>query len=264
MFARLRFYSGLTLLMAAFIVPLRGQNYITTATTGAESKLDNSPQSVTFNLTVTGSGVYSLAGGIIYMKAGTTATETVTLSAYLGNSLVSGGSITLTNQQFCSGIRNCQNYAYHTFTFPSPLNLVPGSYTLVLTSSANPQQNQAYFAKSAGTSFSVSGITPAVPDLVVSKTADPVNFIAGSEAIYTVQVSNVGNAATSGQITVTDTLDSNLTYVSATGANWNCGIGTAVTCTTTASIGSGTSSFIAITVAVANNREVSVTNNVTV
>jgi uncharacterized repeat protein (TIGR01451 family) len=103
-------------------------------------------------------------------------------------------------------------------------------------------------------------------DLRISKTANPATFTQGQNAVYTITASNIGNAPTSGMITVTDTLDPNLTFVSATGAGWSCSAGAqVVTCTTSAAIPvSGSASPISITVKIAANAPPSVANNVTV
>lgn len=77
-------------------------------------------------------------------------------------------------------------------------------------------------------------------------------FYAGSNASYTLQVSNIGYGSISGTTTVTDTLDVNLAFVSATGTGWTCGAaGQVVTCTSNASIASfGDMAPITLTVAV--------------
>jgi len=48
------------------------------------------------------------------------------------------------------------------------------------------------------------------------------NFVVGQQGSYTFSVQNVGDAATSGSITVTDTLPNGLTLVSASGTDWDC------------------------------------------
>ena len=66
------------------------------------------------------------------------------------------------------------------------------------------------------------------------------NFIAGQRGTYTILVSNSGNVATSGTITVTDTLPTGLSYFSATGTGWACSAaGAIVTCTSSSVIAAG-------------------------
>jgi uncharacterized repeat protein (TIGR01451 family) len=104
------------------------------------------------------------------------------------------------------------------------------------------------------------------PKLSVSKTATPSAFSKGQNGGYTILVSNGGTAPSSGTITVTDTLDPNLTFVSATGSGWSCSAASqAVTCTTSAAIAaSGSAPPITLTVNVSATAPVTVTNNVTV
>jgi uncharacterized repeat protein (TIGR01451 family) len=221
---------------------------------------------VTFSLTVTGSGTFSLAGGIFFMKDGTSTTGNVTLTVF-NSASVALGQVTQSNSQFCSGNAHCQSYAYHTFTLPSPLALSPGSYTLVLSTDAPPQQNSTYFINGDGTSFSVvAGGGGGAPNLSISKVSSPANFTAGTSGAYIVQVTNIGNASSSGLITVMDTLGPNQTFVSAAGSGWSCSAtGQVVTCTTSAVIAVGASApLITITVNLAASAAPSVTNTVTV
>jgi uncharacterized repeat protein (TIGR01451 family) len=110
-------------------------------------------------------------------------------------------------------------------------------------------------------------VTPVdAPDLSVLKTSTTATFTQGQNEVYTILVNNVGNGASSGVITITDTLDTNLTFVSATGSGWSCNAtAQVVTCTTSAVIAAGASGQpITITVSVMANGESSVTNTGTV
>ena len=83
-----------------------------------------------------------------------------------------------------------------------------------------------------------------VPDLAISKTHSPSSFAAGSSTgYYTITPSNVGALATSGLITVVDTLPAGITLAQApSGTGWTCG-GLAgdsqFTCTSATSIAAG-------------------------
>lgn len=118
------------------------------------------------------------------------------------------------------------------------------------------------------------------PDLTLMK-ADAGGFTVGGTGSYTFTVTNAGFAASSGTVSVTDTLPPGLTVNGgaagpvpaggADGANWSCSAGAVspqtVTCTSTASIGSGDSSLFSLGVAVGLNAAVgpnSVTNTATV
>ena len=74
-------------------------------------------------------------------------------------------------------------------------------------------------------------VNATVPDLAINK-SHVGEFVASSNANYSIDVSNVGNANSSGTITVTDTLPVSLSYVNASGTGWSCGaFGQLVTCT---------------------------------
>ncbi len=91
------------------------------------------------------------------------------------------------------------------------------------------------------------------------------NFTVGTNGTYTLTVSNVGNASSTGTTTVTDTLPNGLTYVSATGTDWSCtASGQTVTCTNSSQLAGGASSSIALTVAVSNAASPGVTNTASV
>ena len=80
------------------------------------------------------------------------------------------------------------------------------------------------------------------------------NFALNQNSNYTLSVSNVGQTASSGTITVTDTLPTGLTYVSASSTaigsnNWSClAAGQTVTCINTGSLAVNASSTITLTV----------------
>jgi len=63
----------------------------------------------------------------------------------------------------------------------------------------------------------------ALPDLTISKSHSG-NFVQGGTGSYTVTASNAGTAATSGTVTVADTLPTGLTPTAASGSGWSCGI----------------------------------------
>ncbi len=74
------------------------------------------------------------------------------------------------------------------------------------------------------------------PDLRILKTHAG-NFSVGTNGAFTLRVQNVGATATTGPVTVADTLPAELDFVSAMGTSWACGYDTGtrtVTCTTTA------------------------------
>jgi uncharacterized repeat protein (TIGR01451 family) len=103
------------------------------------------------------------------------------------------------------------------------------------------------------------------PDLFITKTHTDV-FVAGANASYSIMLSNRG-LASSGPITVIDTLPPGLTYVSTTAVGWTCAaVGQVVTCTTTASVpaGSAFANNITLTVRAGTDAVPSVTNSAAV
>lgn len=101
-------------------------------------------------------------------------------------------------------------------------------------------------------------------DLAITKTHTG-NFVVGQQGVYTITVTNVGEASTTGTITVTDTLPTGLSYVSATGTGWSCSaMGQIVTCTNPGPLAPGDSTSITITVNVLPGAYPSVDNVATV
>lgn len=89
-----------------------------------------------------------------------------------------------------------------------------------------------------------------VPDAAIAKTHTG-NFLVGTNGIYTIAISNIGSASTSGTITVTDTLPNGLTFVSAVGTSWTCSAyGQTVTCTRTEALAPGVTTSLTLTVSV--------------
>jgi uncharacterized repeat protein (TIGR01451 family) len=103
-----------------------------------------------------------------------------------------------------------------------------------------------------------------LPDLTISKSHTG-NFTQGQAgATYTITATNSGSAATSGAVTVTDTLPAGLTATAISGTGWSCVLGT-LTCTRSDALAAGASyPAITLTVNVAANAPASVTNSVSV
>src|SRR5215510_5302291 len=70
-----------------------------------------------------------------------------------------------------------------------------------------------------------------VPDMSIFVGNNPANFKQGDVGdTYFLSVSNIGKAASSGTVTVVDTLPSGLTATNIAGTGWNCTLAT-LTCT---------------------------------
>ena len=103
-----------------------------------------------------------------------------------------------------------------------------------------------------------------LPDLTIAKTHSG-NFTQGQTgATYSVTVSNSGTGATSGTVTVTDTLPAGLIATAMSGTGWSCTLGS-LSCTRSDALGaSGSYPAITLTVNVGSNAAASVTNTATV
>ncbi len=104
-----------------------------------------------------------------------------------------------------------------------------------------------------------------IPDLTIAKTHTG-NFTQGATGTYTITATNSGGQASSGVVTVSDTLPSGLTPTAASGTGWSCTIsGQTVTCTRSDALAVNSSyPPISLSVAVASNAAASITNTATI
>ncbi len=101
-------------------------------------------------------------------------------------------------------------------------------------------------------------------DLSIAK-AHTGNFIVGANGTYTLTVTNNGPSTASATITVTDTLPTGLSYVSATGSGWSCSFSAPnVVCNNASPLGASASSQNVLNVAVSSSAVPSVTNTASV
>jgi len=71
----------------------------------------------------------------------------------------------------------------------------------------------------------------ATPQLTVTKSANPIPFVIGQPASYTITVANTGGSPTSANITLTDVLPTGITLTSTSGAGWSCTGTSSLSCT---------------------------------
>ncbi len=86
------------------------------------------------------------------------------------------------------------------------------------------------------------------PRLQLTKTASPNPFVVAQPASYAITVTNIGAVATTGNLSVSDTLPAGITLVSASGVNWSCAGTTALTCTFTGVLSASASSTLTLMV----------------
>jgi uncharacterized repeat protein (TIGR01451 family) len=139
-----------------------------------------------------------------------------------------------------------------------------GVLTFSCSAGANgTAQPRIFQIKVAGQTFTITQDAPGQPALTISKSHMGSFYAGQSAAIYTVLVTNNGNAATSGTVTVTDALPTGLSGASAAGSGWSCL--TPVTCSRADALAAGsTYPAIAITVNVASNAPAQLSNNASV
>jgi uncharacterized repeat protein (TIGR01451 family) len=151
-----------------------------------------------------------------------------------------------------------------TFTSKIASSVVNGTYNN--NASATTTTAGITITPYVGTSLNQEDVTVTSPsaDLTITKTHIG-NFIQGQTgAIYTLTATNSGTAATSGTVSVVDTLPTGLTATAISGTSWTCTLAT-LTCTRSDALAAGSSySAITLTVSVAANAASSITNNATV
>ena len=169
------------------------------------------------------------------------------------------------------------NGSGYTITGPlAPTGTSSGSVTVGSTGTTASNANRTITGASLAGSNTVSAgnnfaVVPGnVPDLTLSKTHSPSSFAAGSATgYYTITPSNVGSLATTGVITVTDTLPVGMTLAQApSGSGWSCSgaVGdNQFSCTSSAVIAAnGTGPVIVARVAVAANTSGQILTNTAV
>ncbi|HLF00427.1 MAG TPA: hypothetical protein VI547_00480, partial [Anaerolineales bacterium] len=166
----------------------------------------------------------------------TTAVITVTDTLQTGLAFVSASSAD-TNWD-CSGSAGVNVVCTHPGPLAAGASLADLDLTVSVGAAALGSFNNVATVATTGdaNTGNNSSINPTTvtatpqPDLEITKSRTG-TFAIGTQGTYTINVRNVGSAATTGAITVTDTLQTGLTLVSATGTNWFCGAtGQTVTC----------------------------------
>src|SRR5262249_32591497 len=136
----------------------------------------------------------------------------------------------------------------------------PGALTNSVSVSGGGDKNPDNNTATDPTTIIMTGPDPAI----VKTHSGP--FILGQTGTYTIIVSNAGLSATSGTVTVTDTLPNGLTFNAATGSGWACNNTTGtVTCTRSDALASNASyPALVLTVNVAANAPSTVINTANV
>jgi uncharacterized repeat protein (TIGR01451 family) len=144
------------------------------------------------------------------------------------------GTYAVTQPVQAAGTTNGKTIAGSTGGTATAVAVVPSAISAISLVGANTVSAENNFAEIPG----------AAPDLTILKSHSPASFAtAGNSGYYTISPGNAGSVASSGTITIVDTLPAGVTVAApATGAGWSCtgGVGaSAVTCTSTQSIVAG-------------------------
>jgi uncharacterized repeat protein (TIGR01451 family) len=214
-------------------------------------------------ITKTHSGNFSLGSTGVYTltltnvgSAGTSGSITVTDTLPTGMEFVSAtgaGWNCSANGQIvtCTTSNAIAPSASETLTLTVNLNVAGGLTNTATVSSSNDPNASNDIATDPTVISTVS-----TPDLAISKSHSG-NFTLGTNGVYTLTVTNVGSASTTGTITVTDTLPTGLNYISAAGSGWTCNaVSKTVTCTNPGPLAPTGSSSITLTVSVSTSGNV--------
>lgn len=173
---------------------------------------------------------------------GTFVGGSVTVSNGSGITSLSGGGHKLSITGLLVPARGSVNI---TAQVTLPVGATAGTYANQAALSGLPPGYPASVLSDDPTSPAIgdpTAIQVVAPTLAITKTDNGPWDVGQSLAAYTLTVRNTGSAPTSGTITVTDALPSNLTISSTpVGAGWNCSgsSGASVTCTSTTVISVG-------------------------
>ena len=212
-------------------------------------------QSGTYTVTVTNSGGVASSGTV-------TVTDTLPAGLTPGTATGTGWTCNTAGQTVTCTRANALAGGASYPAISIPVTVAPNSPLSVTNTATVSGGNDSNTGNnSASDPTTING----VPDLTIAKTHSG-NFTRGANGTYTITVSNAGGAATSGVVTVTDTLPAGLSYVSATGTGWTCGaVGQTVTCTRSNALAAGASyPAITLVVNVSQTAAASVTNTATV
>jgi uncharacterized repeat protein (TIGR01451 family) len=194
------------------------------------------------------------ASGVLQYQIGSGTYSNITALPYPANTS-SGGSLNPIN---LSGFPDLQNVSPGTDVTFRIVNYGGGSsgtwYVFDVANSTTPD------LVVQGTVSSTNA-----PDLIISKTHAGNNFTQGDTGdAYIITVTNSGNAATVGTVSVVDALPAGLTATAISGAGWTTDLGS-LTCTRSESLAAGAGyPPITVIVDVATNAAANLTNTVNV
>lgn len=204
----------------------------------------------TYTITVTNSGVGPTDGSTV--KVVETLPTGVTATAISGTGWKCNlGTVTCTRKNV---LADGNSYPVITVTVNVASN-APASVTNTAVVSGGGEMNT-----SNDTATDITAVTQK-PDLAITKTHTGL-FAQGQTGKYTIVVSNPANVASSGTVTVTDTLPTSLEKLTLSGAGWTCNLST-LTCSRSDALAGG-ANYPPITLVVLAVAGGTVTNTATV
>src|SRR5438309_4521515 len=229
-------------------------------------KADVSPHSVstgatvTFTATITNEAASQSLGSCNLTAPSGFTLQTTSQPSPQGSATVAGNILQLRN---LSAMVN----AVRTVSFVAKAPATPGTYTWAIdcrqANNYNPDQPSNQFSLDAAASNLKTTVSTPLPsaDLAVTSNVDSPDPVVGANTVeYSVVVHNNG-PATSGAVTLTDSLPAGGSITSVDGgANWTCsGSGTSQTCTH-AALASGADAETVLVRVLAPNADTTITN----
>ena len=258
---------GITLTVAVGSAAAPGVTNTATVATPGDGNPANNTGSVT---SVVASGVdLAISKGASALITGSTATFTLGVSNVGSGSTTGTISVTdnlATGLMFVSGsgggfscsatgqLVSCSRAAAlapgqsASITITVAVSATAGASIVNTATLSTPGDN--HLPNNSATVGPITVGTPA-PDLAITKAVNG-TILAGGTASFTIGVQNVGPGSTTGPISITDILQSGLTFVSSSGTGWSCqASGPVVTCSNPGPLAPGNATTLQLVVAVA-------------
>ena len=190
--------------------------------------------------TVSATGVINIAGNLDMGGLINAGTLTIKLA---GPSAGQFDQVNVTGSASLAGIFNAtfiNGYIPATGTTTWPVITYTGHSGTFATENLPIYTSGTVTSAYTPTSFNLTAVTPPAADLKLLMNG-PATDNAAAPLSYTIDVSNLGPDATSGVITVANTLPGGVTAASGSGTGWTCGapVGAVITCTATGPLASG-------------------------
>ena len=206
------------------------------------------------------SGTYSIA--VSNSGPGSTGGATVTLTDVLpsGLTVTSANGLGWTCMTVVSSV-TCTNSSTVAASSAFPVISIAVTPSFTAPVSVTNTASASGTGLLTGTGTDGPSTVLAEPSLTVANGHSPSSFTQESYGNLSIGVSNLGNGATSGTTTITDSLPGGETLISAAGAGWSCSGTTSVTCASSQVVAAnGSFTLLTLTVAVPYGAPASTTN----